>query len=426
MQKIFPFLWFEKEVKKVAKFYASVFKGSKIKQITTLRDTPSGTVDVVSMEIYGYEFGLLGGGPLFKFTPAISFMVTCDSKKEVGLLWKQLSKNGKVLMELGEYPFSEQYGWIQDRYGLSWQLMVVHDNPSSQRITPSLMFVGDQCGKAEQAMNFYASVFRHTGVSNIQRYGNNAVPDNEGTVQYAHFTLEHQQFAAMDSALQHNFTFNEAISFVVRCDTQEEIDHYWERLSADPTAEQCGWLKDQFGISWQINPVVLDTMLQDKDAKKVARVTEAFLKMKKFDIETLKKAYAGNEKTIAKKSPMLMEKQQFKSIDGYIKTFPKDVQDILEKMRRTIRKAAPDAVETISYQMPAFKLNGNLVFFAAFKNHIGFYPVPSGTKAFKKELSSYKGGKGSVQFPLHKPIPYDLVRKIVIFRVKENLKKKKK
>jgi uncharacterized protein YdhG (YjbR/CyaY superfamily) len=117
-------------------------------------------------------------------------------------------------------------------------------------------------------------------------------------------------------------------------------------------------------------------------------------------------------------------KEHFKTIDGYIKTFPEDTQSILEKMRRTIQNAAPEAAEAISYQIPTFKLNGNLVHFAAFKKHIGFYPTSSGIEAFKKELSPYKGGRGSVQFPINKPIPYDLVRKITMFRVKENLKKK--
>ena len=119
-------------------------------------------------------------------------------------------------------------------------------------------------------------------------------------------------------------------------------------------------------------------------------------------------------------------KEQFKTIDEYIKTFPSDVQSILEKMRLTIRKAAPEAVEAISYQIPTFKLNGNLVHFAAFKKHIGFYPTSSGIRAFKKQLSLYNGGKGSVQFPIDKPIPYDLVKKITIFRVKESLRKRDK
>ncbi len=117
-------------------------------------------------------------------------------------------------------------------------------------------------------------------------------------------------------------------------------------------------------------------------------------------------------------------RQHFKTIDEYIGTFSKDVQVILEEMRQRIRKAAPEAKEAISYQMPAFKLNGNLVYFAAYEHHIGFYPTSSGIAAFKKELSPYKWSKGAVQFPLDKPIPYDLVTKIVEFRVKENLNKK--
>ena len=112
-----------------------------------------------------------------------------------------------------------------------------------------------------------------------------------------------------------------------------------------------------------------------------------------------------------------------KTIDEYISVFPKDIQEILKKIRATIQKAAPGAEETINYQMPTFTLKGNLVHFAAFKNHIGFYPTPTGIEKFKKELSAYKGAKGSVQFPLDKPIPYSLIGKIVTFRVKENLER---
>ena len=117
---------------------------------------------------------------------------------------------------------------------------------------------------------------------------------------------------------------------------------------------------------------------------------------------------------------------QYKTIDEYTKSFPDDIQIILKKIRQTIRKAAPEATETISYQMPAFKLNGNLVWFAAFKNHIGFYPLPSGIEAFKVEVSPYVAGKVTLQFPLDKRIPYDLIKKIVTFRAKENLEKLKK
>jgi predicted 3-demethylubiquinone-9 3-methyltransferase (glyoxalase superfamily) len=291
MQKLTPHLWFDKEAKEAAALYTSVFKNSAIKNTTTLHGTPSGTVDIVTIELAGQEFMLISAGPYFKFTPAVSFLVACDTKEEVDALWGELSQGGSALMELGEYPFSERYGWTQDRYGLSWQLMFMGERESKQKITPTLMFVGKQCGRAEESINFYASVFHNTKVGHILRYGKGEVPDKEGTIKHAAFTLEGQEFAAMDSARVHNFTFNEAISFIVHCDTQEEIDYYWGKLSADPKAEQCGWLKDKFALSWQIVPNVMAEMLKDKDKKKMGRVTEAFLKMKKFDIAKLKEAY---------------------------------------------------------------------------------------------------------------------------------------
>jgi predicted 3-demethylubiquinone-9 3-methyltransferase (glyoxalase superfamily) len=294
MQKITPHLWFDKEAKEAAEFYTSIFKDSKVKSTTTLHNTPSGSVDIVTIELSGQEFTLISAGPLFKFNPAVSFLVACTAKEEVEALWAKLSKGGMALMELGEYPFSEKYGWTQDRYGLSWQVMFMGGRKIKQKITPTLMFVGKQCGKAEEAISFYASVFHNTRVGDIVRYGKGQEPDKEGTVVHAAFTLEGQEFAAMDSAREHPFTFNEAISFMVNCGTQAEIDYYWKELSADPKAEQCGWLKDKYSLSWQIVPTALDEMLQDKDQKKLARVTEAFLKMKKFDIDTLKRAYEGS------------------------------------------------------------------------------------------------------------------------------------
>jgi predicted 3-demethylubiquinone-9 3-methyltransferase (glyoxalase superfamily) len=291
MQTITPHLWFDKEAKEAAELYTSIFKDSKIKNTATLHDTPSGTVDLLTIELLGQEFRLISAGPLFKFTPAVSFLVACHTKGEVDALWGELSKGGAALMELGEYPFSERYGWTQDRYGLSWQVMFMGDREIEQKITPTLMFVGEQCGKAEEAINFYASVFRNTKFGHIFRYGKNEEPDKEATIKHAGVVLEGQSFAVMDSARAHNFTFNEAISFIVHCNTQEEIDCFSSKLSADPKAEQCGWLKDKFGLSWQIVPTVMDDMLKDKNETKLARVTEAFLKMKKFDIAKLKEAY---------------------------------------------------------------------------------------------------------------------------------------
>jgi predicted 3-demethylubiquinone-9 3-methyltransferase (glyoxalase superfamily) len=291
MQTITPHLWFDHEAKEAAGLYTSTFMDSAIKSTATLRHTPSGTVDLLTLELLGQEFRLISAGPLFKFTPAVSFLVACHTKQEVDGLWSELSNGGSALMALGEYPFSERYGWTEDRYGLSWQVMFVGAREIEQRITPTLMFAGEQCGRAEEAINFYASVFQDAKVGHMVRYDNNEGPDKTGTIKHAGLELEGESFAVMDSARAHNVRFNEAISFMVHCNSQEEIDYFWSKLSADPGAEQCGWLKDKFGLSWQIVPTVMDEMLQDKNEKKLARVTEAFLQMKKFDIARLKEAY---------------------------------------------------------------------------------------------------------------------------------------
>ncbi len=292
MQKITPHLWFDREAKEAALLYTSLFKDSRIVSTSTLQNTPSGSVDMVVVELSGQRFTLMSAGPLFKFNPSISFLIACKTKEEVDRFWQGLSKQGLVLMELGSYPFSPWYGWVQDQYGVSWQVMQMGNRQWSQKIIPTLMYTGKQAGKAEEAIQFYTSVFHHAAIKDVLRYETGEEPDVAGTVKHASFQLEDQDFAAMDSAREHQFSFNEAISFVVHCTTQKEIDHYWI-LSADPKAEQCGWLKDRYGVSWQIVPTVLEEMLQDKDPEKVARVTESFLKMKKFDIADLRKAYIG-------------------------------------------------------------------------------------------------------------------------------------
>jgi predicted 3-demethylubiquinone-9 3-methyltransferase (glyoxalase superfamily) len=290
---ITPHLWFEKESKEAAQLYTSALPDSKITSVKTLRNRPSGDCDLVSFELCGQPFMSIAAGPLFRFNPSISFQVKCNTKDEVDGIWEKFSEGGKVLMPLGTYPFSQHYGWLEDRYGLSWQVMFVGSGAIQQRITPVLMFTGKVCGKAEEAMNFYASLFGAPAPNVWARYGKGEEPDREGSVKFASFSLLGQEFGAMDSAGAHDFAFNEAISFMVPCDTQEEIDLYWNSLSADPKAEQCGWLKDKFGVSWQIVPTIMSHMLADNDGEKVARVTRAFLKMKKFDIEALKRAYDG-------------------------------------------------------------------------------------------------------------------------------------
>jgi len=302
MQKITPHLWFDKEAKEAAEFYASLFLNSKVANVTTLHNTPSGDADIVSFEISGQPFMAISGGPLFKFNPSVSFFVHFDPSRDknargnLDQLWSKLSSGGMALMPLQQYPFSERYGWVQDKYGLSWQLIL--SNPKDEErpfIVPSLLFVGKASGKAEEAVNFYLSIFKNSKWGIVARYGKGQEPDKEGTVMYSDFVIENQWFAAMDSAYAHDFGFNEAISFIVNCDTQEEVDYYWEKLSAVPEAEQCGWLKDKYGVSWQIVPTVMEELMKNGSREQIDRVTQAILPMKKLDIAKLKEAYEGKK-----------------------------------------------------------------------------------------------------------------------------------
>lgn len=293
MQKIIPHLWYDKEAKEAVEFYVSLFPNSKITHSSTLHDTPSGDADVLTFELAGCDFMAISAGPYFKFNPAISLLVACESAEEVDALWGKLKVG--VLMDIGGndvHPFADRYGWCTDKYGLSWQLYFKKDWKPTQKITPQLMFTQGKAGKAEEAMNFYASVFKNAKVGEVARYPAGSGKD-EGTIMHAGFTLEGQDFYAMDSAADHKFVFNEAVSLLIRAENQEEIDYYSDKLSAVPEAEQCGWLKDKYGVSWQVSPTAMDRMMSSGDAESIKRVTEAFLKMKRFNLAELEKAAKG-------------------------------------------------------------------------------------------------------------------------------------
>lgn len=298
MQKIVPHLWFDKQAKQASKFYCSVFPNSKIVSSKVLHDTPSGDCDVVTFNLNGHDFMAISAGPLFTINPSVSFMLNFDpsqdgqAKQHLQDLWNQLVDGGKVLMPLQAYPFSKLYGWVQDKFGVSWQLILT--NPEGEPrpfITPSLMFAGKSTNQAEEAMNFYLSVFKNTKPGTLARYTQATGPAKQGSVMFADFQLENQWFAVMDSGVEQTFSFSEGLSLLITCNNQEEIDYYWERLSAVPEAEQCGWLKDKFGMVWQVSPKVLGEMLEKGTPQQVARVTQTFLKMKKFDIAQLEAAY---------------------------------------------------------------------------------------------------------------------------------------
>jgi predicted 3-demethylubiquinone-9 3-methyltransferase (glyoxalase superfamily) len=271
---IHPCLWFDDNAKAAAEFYCTVFNNSKI----TI-DTPM----VVNFEIMEQKFMGLNGGPMFKINPSISFFVFYETEEEIDKAWNKLTENGSPLMPLNKYPWSEKYGWIQDKFGVNWQLMLTK-TPSINQVIPAFMFINQQYGKAEQAMQFYSSLFSDSKIESISRY-EKGEHDVEGTIKHARFKLGQSDFVAMDSSFKHAFDFNEAISFVVDCETQQEIDYYWGKLTEGGQESQCGWLKDKFGVSWQIVPTILGKLMSDPT--KSQRVMAAFMQMKKFDIEKL-------------------------------------------------------------------------------------------------------------------------------------------
>ena len=272
--EIYPCLWFDGNAKQAAEFYCSIFPDSKI---TT--DTPM----VVNWELWGKKFMGLNGGPIFKINPSISIFVNCKTVEQTDEIYNGLAAGGEPLMAIGKYDWSERYGWIKDKYGLTWQVML----STEEKICPALLFTGDKFGKAEEAINLYTGIFDNSSINVMQLY-----PEQtpfEGKVLFSESKLNNYNLIAMDGPGEHAFAFNEAVSFVVECRNQEEIDNYWNKLLDDGGKEsRCGWLKDRFGLSWQIIPANMGKIMTDPE--KGQRAMAAMMKMLKIDIATLENA----------------------------------------------------------------------------------------------------------------------------------------
>lgn len=283
---IFPCLWYDGDARESADFYCKVFDGN----ITV--DSPT----VINIDLFGQRFMLLNGGPQFKKNASISFMVLCETEEEVQKYWQALSEDGIILMELGEYPWSRLYGWVRDRFGVTWQVYL--GMQGSQKIIPTLMFIHQNNGKAMAAMEFYTKIFPGSKIGSVLKYGDGVgaetqeIPEN---VQHAHFELSGYSFFCMDNSYDHRFDFTEGISLVVLTADQAETDHLWNSLISEGGREsRCGWLKDQFGVSWQIVPKrLLELMNDSTDPQKSRNVVTAMLQMDKIIISDLERAYNG-------------------------------------------------------------------------------------------------------------------------------------
>jgi len=273
--KLQPCLWFDGQAKNAATFYCSIFSNAKI-----VVDTPM----VVKFELEGKMIMGLNGGPMFRINPSISFFVTCTSTEEIEQTWEKLMDGGKAMMPLDKYPWSEKYGWLVDKFGMTWQLILGELPDAGQKIICSFLFTGDKYGQARQAMEHYTAIFPGSTINQMELYqAGEAQP--EGSLKFGQFSLIDEQFAAMDGFGAHEFVFNEGVSILVECENQDEIDHYWNSLTAGGKESMCGWLVDKFGVSWQIVPRIIGSLMTNPE--KAGKVMQELMKMKKIEINTL-------------------------------------------------------------------------------------------------------------------------------------------
>jgi len=286
--KIIPCLWFDNDAEEAVNFYIKLFENSRINEVIKYGNAgyeyhhkPADSIMTIEFELANQKFLALNGGPIFKFSEAISLFVYCENEDKFDFLYNELKKDGMVLMEAGKYEWSPKYAWVKDKYGLSWQLDIESIN-SSQKIVPSLLFVQKKFTLVREAVEFYCSIFQESKI--IMSFPYPSSPDiPSDTLLFSQFSLNGYLMNAMSSNYNHEFDFNESISFMVMCESQNEIDYYWEKLLENGNAQQCGWLKDKYGISWQVVPAQLNQILAKSAGTKKEKILEEIFKMIKLD-----------------------------------------------------------------------------------------------------------------------------------------------
>lgn len=292
MQHIVPNIWCQGNANDVGQFYASIFPNTSMdvaasypeENLPDFQQDLAGQPLVVDVTISGYRLRLINAGAEFRPTPAISLILNMDPKtydggetavrESMAAMWEALADGGEVRMDLGEYPHSRPYGWVEDRYGVNWQLMLT--DPAGEprpMLVPQLLFTG-AAAQAQQAMDLYQGLFPDSAPGVV-------APKGDDGIMFAEFTLAGQWFSAMDGGTIHDFTFSPGLSLEVDCADQDEIDKLWDALSTVPEAEQCGWLLDPFGVSWQIVPRTMGELMQKPGAY------QRMLQMKKIVIADL-------------------------------------------------------------------------------------------------------------------------------------------
>ncbi|MCB9547763.1 MAG: VOC family protein [Myxococcales bacterium] len=293
MSLITPCLWFAADAGEAAELYTRIFPDGATLSTTRYGEgmpLPAGTPLLIELTIGGQRFQLLNGGPMYRPTPSISFFVQLASAEAAQPVYDALRAGGKVMMPLGAWPWSPCYAWVEDRFGVSWQLIVGEGDIGPAAIVPCFMFAGAQHGRAAEAMALWTGLFPGAEVGPVEQYAEGEGP--AGTIKHGRFRLGGQGFVAMDAHGEHGFTFTEGVSLAVRCADQAAVDHYWDGLTADGGEPgRCGWLKDRFGVSWQIVPEKLLALQARGDAARTGRMFQALMGMGRLDAAELERAW---------------------------------------------------------------------------------------------------------------------------------------
>lgn len=305
MDPIVPNIWHDRTAVEAAAFYTSAFREARetarshypTDRLPDFQKSFAGEVQTIELDIHGRPLILINADGTFRPNPSAGFMlhfshhVADDPRAYLDEVHERLSHGATTLMPLDEYPFSAHYAWIEDRYGVSWQLVLAEpDAPARPFLVPALMFCGPAQNTAAEAVAAYTSLFPGSEVGTVATYPEQTGPAVAGASMYSDFRLgagsddprTDEWFTAMDSGVEQPFTFTEGFSLMVKADGQEELDRLWAMLSTDPGAEQCGWCRDAFGVSWQVVPSDIDDLMERTGG--YARLVE----MKKIDIAALR------------------------------------------------------------------------------------------------------------------------------------------
>lgn len=293
---IVPCIWMDHQAEEAARFYTTLLPGGRVTAVSRYPDTvdnpggkPRGSVLTVEFEVAGQRMTALNGGPQFQPNPSVSMLLELESVAEVDRVFAALAEGGVVRMPLGEYPWSPRFGWVSDRYGMSWQVMV--GGAAGPKVVVTLLFVGAQRGRAAEALALYARVLDGARVEAVEYFGDGACPDR--LVKHARLAVGGQTLAMMDAPGEHAFAFNEGVSLQVMCADQGTVDRYWRALSEGGAEGPCGWLKDRFGVSWQVVPAQIGQWLASDDHAARNRAFGAVMGMTKLDLAAIEAAYRG-------------------------------------------------------------------------------------------------------------------------------------